>query len=213
MKRNLNKTLRSGIFQSIAMKLVRTDIEDFEKSRKELADKLYEWNYKKDLKLINSLPDDFLSTSSRIHIEGMSVIGLQINSVGSYYIPERESERNQSWSSRNSQIDFTTSKRSKHGHNYSISIRKEDLPAALISKIKKTDQKGKDLYEKMDKLMLELKGVLNSCNTVQKLREVLPEFDELYPEDEKYNLPVVIPSSSLLKKAAKNFTKNNGDSK
>ena len=57
--------------------------------------------------------------------------------------------------------------------------------------------------------MLELKGVLNSCNTVEKLKELLPEFNEFYPEIERYNLPVVIPSSSLLKKAAKNFTENN----
>ena len=64
MLRKLNKQMKSNLFQLIAMKLVRSDIEAYHRSIKVLADALYDRKYHKNMDLINSLPEGFMNSAS-----------------------------------------------------------------------------------------------------------------------------------------------------
>jgi len=209
MLRKLTKQMKSELFQLIAMKLVRSEVEEYEHSIKVLADALWEWKYKKDIDIITTLPDGFMRTCSCANLAHIDFLVININQITNCYMPEKLSNSSSSWAHTTNSISFTSKKRVKRDDQYSVSIAAHELPKSLMNRIDKMKKKSEVLRDKISSLMVELKGVIQSSKTIKDLREILPEFSEFYPSDNADSFPVISVSADNIQSAARKWAKNN----
>ena len=209
MLRKLNKQMKSNLFQLIAMKLVRSDIEAYHRSIKVLADALYDRKYHKNMDLINSLPEGFMNSASYAKLSGISIMIFKENSIGCVYLPEKESLRRTSWYDDTRNIYFTSKKRVVRSDRHQVEIVKADLPKFMLKKVEKVNKEGVALRKSIEVILNQLSSVLVSCKTVKELRKMLPEFAAFYPPDNQDNFPAVVVSAPVLQKAAKQWAKTN----
>lgn len=204
--RKLNKKLRSELFHTIAMKLVRKDIEDFEQAKKVLADDIYLAVYGKDVKKMEALPADYFGTVNSMYFDESPIL-LVVNSVSNYFFPATSSQQAYSWNRTCSYLTLTNPRVAKGSDQGTLRVVVADLPKRMQNKLTKLNATGEALIERVDLQMNELKNLLNSCKTIKDLKKALPEFAEFYPSELKDNFPVVAADTSNLKVAIDKYKK------
>ena len=209
MKRKLNRTMRSGLFQTIAMKLVRAKLEAFNELKEKLAVELYQWKYNRHTRAMSALPENAFNYIREVRFSDFSVVTFNVNAISNFFLPEKQSHKvpRSRWSSPAEKIYMRAPAPVLYCDQHRISVDKKNLPVRLKKKAEALKKKGIKLEKETDILLCELRAILNSCPTVAQLRKVLPEFSEFYPSDEVDSLPAVIANSTLVKSAAGEWSK------
>lgn len=201
----LNKELRSKLFHTIAMKLIRTEVEEYQKILKDLALEMYRRKYRKDIRLIESLPDGFMRTKQNVYCAGLGFPRFILNSVAGRYMPASVRDKERYWCTYSPEVTLEHPVRIAKQDEWRIDVKKEHITKRLLSRAERIKKQGVDLHKRLDTLLTELQGVMLRCKTVKELREQLPEFAEFYPPNHMDNLPVQVSSIANLKKAARSY--------
>jgi len=208
MKRKLNKGLRCSLFQLIAMKLVRAEIEKYNAKVRDFANSMYVKKYKKVKTKIDALPRNFFRSTTRINLEGGSLTKFFIDSISAFFMPEYASKGRHSWYGVEGSVPLGKSVIVNNDDSYSVGIDVKKFNIGDTKKYKALKKEGISLTTKTETLLSELRGTLNGCTTVAGLRKILPEFQSLYPADEQDALPVCVPQADHLKAAAQEWAGN-----
>lgn len=200
----LKKSDKNEIFSKIIISLMSKKVNKLKAKENTLALKLYNHIYKKQIKLLNELPDGYVPTASRISIT-TAIRTINLDYAHLLYNSNTYNDFTlTSLFRRQYYLNLLQPKRIRFIDQISSSSGDTNKVTQILTKeLESYIEENLKLIEEIKILSTDLKTILNSCTTVKQLTEDLPDFEYLYPKKITTNLPSLIPNITRIKKCIK----------